>query len=122
MSRVLVTVLVTLAAAVPIAFPAAAGIRSTGLRGLVTRGPITPTCQEGVPCSAPAKHVKITFVRYGIAKSVVTGADGRYAVALVAGTYAVRFPSARFGFRPRTAFVPVGRVATRNFSIDTGIR
>jgi hypothetical protein len=121
MRRALITVLVTLGA-FPIAFPAAAGTQSTGLRGLVTRGPITPTCQEGVPCSAPAKHVKITFVRYGIAKSAVTGADGRYVIALTAGTYAVRFPSTRFGFRPRSALVPAGRVATRNFSIDTGIR
>jgi hypothetical protein len=118
MSRALIAVLAVLAAAIP----AAAGTQSTGLRGLVIRGPITPVCQEGVPCSAPAKHVKITFVRYGIAKSVFTGADGRYLVALTAGTYAVRFPSARFGFRPRTAFVPAGRMATRNFSIDTGIR
>jgi hypothetical protein len=118
MRRVLFAVLATLT----VAFPAAAGTQSTGLRGLVIRGPITPVCQEGVPCSAPAKHVKITFVRYGIAKSVVTGADGRYAIALTAGTYAVRFPSARFGFRPHTALVLAGRMATRNFSIDTGIR
>jgi len=115
-------VLVLSVACLAVALPAAAGTQSTGLRGLVIRGPITPVCQEGVPCSAPAKHVKITFVRYGIAKSVFTGADGRYLVALTAGTYAVRFPSARFGFRPRTAFVPAGRMATRNFSIDTGIR
>jgi hypothetical protein len=109
-------------AALAVSFPAAAGTVGTGLRGLVTRGPITPVCKEGVPCSAPAKHIKITFVRNGVAKSVVTGADGRYTIALTGGTYAVRFPSAPFGFRPRTVFVPAGRLSTRNFSIDTGIR
>jgi hypothetical protein len=122
MRRALFAVLATLTAALPAAVPVAAGTQGTGLRGLVIRGPITPVCREGVPCSAPAKHVKITFVRYGIAKSVFTGADGRYVIALAAGTYAVRFPSARFGFRPHTALVPAGRMATRNFSIDTGIR
>jgi hypothetical protein len=95
---------------------------STGLRGLVTRGPIAPVCKEGVPCTAPAKHVKITFLRNGVAKSVVTGSDGRYTIALAGGTYAVRFPSARFGYRPRIVFAPAGRISTRNFSIDTGIR
>jgi hypothetical protein len=34
----------------------------------------------------------------------------------------VRFPSARFGYRPRIVWVPAGRISTRNFSIDTGIR
>lgn len=102
--------------------PAAAGTQATGLRGLVTRGPVTPVCLEGVPCSAPAKHVRVTFVRAGVAKSVVTGSNGRYSVVLAAGKYAVRFPSSQFGFRPRSVLVVSGRMSTRNFSLDTGIR
>jgi hypothetical protein len=118
MRRALIAMLATLA----VALPAGAGAVGTGLHGLVTRGPITPVCKEGVPCSAPAKHITIRFVRNGVVKSAVTGDDGRYSITLTGGTYAVRFPSARFGFRPRIVFVPAGRMSTRNFSIDTGIR
>src|SRR5882757_1910387 len=118
----LAAVLAVLAIGVPAAAGALGGTQATGVRGLVTRGPITPVCQEGVPCSAPAKHLKITFVRAGVAKAVVTGSNGRYSILLAPGTYAVRFPTAKFGFRPRTALVVAGRMSTRDFSIDTGIR
>lgn len=118
MGRSLVALLACLTAVVP----AAAGMVSTGLRGQVMRGPTTPVCRVGMPCSAPAKHVRITFVRNGVAKSVVTGDTGRYAIELAAGTYGVRLPSAQFGFRPHSAFVTAGRMSIRNFSIDTGIR
>ena len=117
MRRVALIALVALTAAT-----SAAATPGTGLRGLVTRGPIAPVCLEGVPCSGPAKHIKITFVRAGVAKSVLTGANGRYSILLAPGTYAVRFPSAKFGFRPRSAVVVAGRMSTRDFSIDTGIR
>jgi hypothetical protein len=102
----------------------ASATTSTGLRGLVTRGPVTPVCQVDQPCFAPAKHTTIVFTRNGVSKSTVTGDDGRYVIALAAGTYAVRIPSAaKFGsFAPHTASVTAGRKATRNFSIDTGIR
>ncbi len=118
MRRAVLIALVALAASAP----AAATQATTGVRGLVTRGPIAPVCQEGVPCSAPAKHIKITFVRAGVAKTAVTGANGRYSILLAPGSYAVRFPSAKFGFRPRSVVVVAGRMSTRDFSIDTGIR
>lgn len=118
MHRVLLALLIALA----VACPAAAGTRSTGLRGLVTRGPVTPVCQEGVSCTAPSKHTTLTFTRNGVARSVVTGEDGRYSILLHGGSWVVRIPSARFGFQPRTVWVVAGRMTTRNFSIDTGIR
>ena len=105
-----------------IAVPAAVAQTGTGLQGTVTRGPITPVCREGVPCSGPARHIKITFVSAGVAKTVVTGANGRYSILLTPGVYAVRFQSAKFGYRPRSAVVVAGRMSVRNFSIDTGIR
>ena len=95
---------------------------STGLRGTVTQGPVTPVCQEGTPCNAPSKHTTLVFVRNGRSKSAVTDADGRYSILLVAGTYALRIPSARFAFTPHTVTVRAGRMTTRNVSIDTGIR
>ena len=121
MRRGLAAVLAVFAVGVPAA-AGALGAQATGVRGLVMRGPITPVCQEGVPCSAPAKHIKITFARAGVAKTAVTGANGRYSILLAPGTYAVRFPSAKFGFRPRSVVVVAGRMSTRDFSIDTGIR
>jgi hypothetical protein len=110
-------------AALAVAVPASAGTKSTGLRGIVTRGPITPVCRVDTPCSAPAKHITIVFTRNGVSKSTVTGDDGRYSIWLATGTYAVRIPSAaKFGFTPRTVYVTAGRMSVRNFSIDTGIR
>ena len=106
-----------------LAIPATAGTTSTGLRGLVTRGPVTPVCRAGEPCSAPARHVTIVFTRNGVSKSTITGDDGRYSILLKAGTYATRISAAaKFGFAPRSVYVPAGRISTRNFSIDTGIR
>jgi hypothetical protein len=119
MRRVILIALATCA----VALPATAGTTSTGLRGLVTRGPITPVCRVDTPCTAPAKHTTIVFIRNGVSKSAVTGDTGRYSILLAAGTYAVRIPAgARFGFKPRTVYVTAGRMSTRNFSIDTGIR
>lgn len=109
-------------AVVIFAAPAAATTQSTGLRGLVTRGPVTPVCQEGVSCTAPSKRTTVTFTRSGVTKSAVTGTDGRYSVLLAAGTYTVRIPTAKFGFTPRSVTVVAGRMSIRNFSIDTGIR
>jgi hypothetical protein len=102
--------------------PASGATTGTGLRGLVVRGPVRPVCQPGVSCDAPAKHVTLTFTRSGVSKSVVTGDDGRYRILLAAGTYAVRIPSAKLGFSPRSAVVTGGRISVRNFSIDTGMR
>ena len=49
-------------------------------------------------------------------------ATGHYRIALMAGTYLVRIPSARFGFKPRQVSVVAGQITVRNFLIDTGIR
>jgi Carboxypeptidase regulatory-like domain len=110
-------------AALVLAVAPVTGATSSGLRGLVTRGPTTPVCRVDHPCSEPAAHVKLTFVRSGRSWSVVTGADGRYRIALAPGTYALRVPSAgRFAYDPTKVVVPRGRVAVVNVSIDTGIR
>jgi hypothetical protein len=98
-----------------------AGAATSGLRGLVTRGPTSPVCREGVSCTAPAKDVLVTFHKTGLTRSVRTGSDGRYRIVLPAGTYAVTLTRA-FRFSPRSAVVPAGRMGVRNFAIDTGIR
>ena len=74
--------------------PAQAGTTS-GVRGLVSRGPITPVCRAGEPCTAPAKHVLLLFLRNGITHRATSGDDGRYRLALAPGAYTLRVPSAR---------------------------
>ncbi len=106
-----------------LAATASAHSASTGLQGVVTRGPITPVCQEGVPCSAPAKHATLTFSRNGVSYSATTDDQGHYLIHLAAGTWTVRIaPATKFGFKPQAAYVRAGVVRVQNFSIDTGIR
>ncbi len=95
-------------------------LASALLHGAVTLGPVTPVCRVGVPCSKPAVRVVLTFTRGTHAVRVRTDAHGRYAVALVPGTYAVR---ASLGMRitPSTVTARAGR-HLRRFAIDTGIR
>jgi hypothetical protein len=97
----------------------------TGLHGVVTRGPTTPVCQVGKPCSEPAVGAVLAFSRDGrVAARVRAGAGGRYAVRLAAGTYAVRVsPAQRIGgLTPGRVRVAAGLDGRVDFSIDTGIR
>ena len=108
----------------------AAGARATttpsGLRGLVTRGPITPVCVAEQPCSEPAPHVTLLFSRNGrVAGRAVTNGEGRYRVRLPAGLYSVRRPGDATigrGLEPGRARVRPARFMRVDFSIDTGIR
>jgi len=97
-----------------------------GLNGTVTRGPTTPVCKVGVPCSEPAAGAVLVFERGGrVAAHVRTDTQGRYAVKLAAGTYVVEVaprPRIGTGIRPRTVRVVGGSTRRVDFSIDTGIR
>jgi hypothetical protein len=100
---------------------------TSGLRGLVTRGPITPVCVAEQPCSEPAPGVTLVFSRNGrVVGRTVTNGYGRYRVKLPAGLYAVRRPGAADsigrGLEPDHARVRAGRFMRVDFSIDTGIR
>jgi hypothetical protein len=105
---------------------AATGASSSGLRGLVTRGPITPVCVAGQPCSEPAKNVTLVFSRNGrVVRRARTNDRGRYRVALAPGLYAVRItprPSIGRGLEPVRARVMRARFRRLDFAIDTGIR
>ncbi len=97
---------------------------ASGLFGTVSRGPTTPVCRVGVPCSKPAVGVRLEFVRGGrVVRSVVTGARGAYRVLLPPGTYALRVEprSPVGGVKPAT--VTVGSALRRvDVFVDTGIR
>lgn len=110
--------------------PATAGGRlapaSGALRGLVTRGPITPVCVAEAPCSEPAPNVTLVFLRNGrIAGRAVTDRGGVYRLRLPAGVYAVRRATATgldHKLEPNSARVFANRRVRVDFAIDTGIR
>ena len=96
----------------------------TGLRGIVTRGPITPVCVEDEPCDEPAAGITLRFSRQGpVVVRVKTDRAGHYRVELPPGRYAVT-TALRAGatLTPRTARVVRARVGRVDFFIDTGIQ
>jgi hypothetical protein len=118
--------LALLGSAVILSAGAASGATVSGLRGLVTRGPIMPVCMVDQPCDEPAANVRLVFLRNGVVVSRArTGATGWYRVALAPGRYAVRLPGKPVLGRivkPQTVRVLRGRYSRVDFSIDTGIR
>jgi hypothetical protein len=116
--------LVIATAAAILAGTADAGSTS-GVGGVLVRGPITPVCRVGTPCDAPAPGVTLVFTRAGHASRVRTGAGGHFSIALRPGLYAVRVvPVAPIGsgLSPRSIRVPVGGWARIRLMLDTGIR
>jgi hypothetical protein len=104
----------------------AAGTGRSGLRGIVERAPIRPVCAVEQECSAPAKHIQLTFVRAGYRSGVTrTDATGHYRIALAPGTWAVQTaaaPKIGAGISPRSVRVYAARFRVVDFTIDTGIR
>jgi hypothetical protein len=93
----------------------------TLLHGVVTIGPTTPVCRDGVPCSKPAAGVTLRFSRGTAVIRVRTDAEGRYYARLAPGVWTVK---ASVGVRTTPTPFTVLRVTTqrRNFAIDSGIR
>ena len=96
------------------------------LHGTITRGPTTPVCQVGKPCSEPYAGALLVFTRNGrVAARTRSDAHGRYSVKLRLGTYTVSM-----GVKPRLGSgVQPGKITLRraaptriDFSVDTGIR
>lgn len=103
----------------------AEAVTTSGLRGLVTRSPTMPVCEQGVPCSAPAKNTPLVFSRAGKVVKTRTDRTGRYRVSLAPGSWSVRSnaaPRIGSGIAPRVARVLATRYRVVNFDIDTGIR
>ena len=103
---------------------ASAGTSSSGLRGKVTRGPITPVCRVGVPCYEPARGVKLIFSRSGkVVAWTTTNSKGWYRISLKPGAYSVSTNRPGFERKPKPSRVTVRDSMRRvDFSIDTGIR
>jgi hypothetical protein len=118
--------LLLLMAALTISGGTAAGSTGSGLRGVVTRGPIMPVCMVDQPCDEPAAKVRLVFVQSGtVVARARTSETGRYRVALAPGRYTVRLPGKPAVGRivkPQTVRVLRARYSRVDFSIDTGIR
>jgi hypothetical protein len=98
----------------------------SGLHGTVMRGPTTPVCRAGVPCSAPAAGAELLFLRHHhVAARVRVRKNGTYAVRLAPGVYTVvvrPWPRIGTGIHPHRIRVLAGPPRELNFWIDTGIR
>jgi hypothetical protein len=115
----------TLVLCVALATGAASAGGSSGVGGVLFRGPVTPVCRAGVACDAPAPGVTLVFTRARHAFRARTGPGGRFSLALKPGTYAVRIaptPTIGSGLAPRAVRVPVGGWARVRLTVDTGIR
>ena len=88
-------------------------------------GPIKPVCKIGERCEKPAAGIVLQFKRAGhVVARVTTTPKGTYRVRLRPGAYAVStVPPRRIGtgLTPRAVRVPKGRIARRNFHLDTGL-
>ena len=125
LASALTALLATALLATPLLAMGATAAAPSGLRGVVMRGPITPVCREGVPCSAPARNTPLVFTRAGRSVKTRTDAIGRYRIALSPGLWSVHTaaaPRVGTGISPSTARVLAGRFRVADFEIDTGIR
>jgi hypothetical protein len=99
---------------------------TTGLTGIVVRGPITPLCQSQVPCDVP---FSATFSVEQNARRISefrSDADGRFTVMLPAGVYRVVAGTDAPILSPLSQakmveVLPVGLTEVR-LDFDTGIR
>ena len=117
--------LVAALASVAVGATSTHAVSPSGLRGVVTRSPITPVCIEGVPCSAPAKNTPLVFFQRRRSVRTRTDRVGRYRVTLAPGWWSVRTataPRIGSGIEPHTVRVFAARFRVVNLDIDTGIR
>lgn len=110
-----------------LAIPTASAVPPSGLWGVVRRGPTTPVCISGRPCSAPAPNLTLLFSRGGvIAARATTNGQGAYRVRLRPATYTVAVKEAvrpiGRGLKPGTAHVIASHYSRQDFMLDTGIR
>jgi hypothetical protein len=96
------------------------------LHGTIMRGPTTPVCQVGKPCSAPMANAVLVFRRNGVvAARARSDANGHYSVSLRLGTYEVSLavrPKIGSGIKPQTITLRRAVRTRIDFYVDTGIR
>jgi len=97
---------------------------TSGLHGMVVKGPTQPLCRQGQPCTGPAQ-VTLLFKRGTRVYRTRSTAAGIYRITLPAGYYTVT-TAQRIGItlnlRPQRVHVRAAHNDLLNFRIDTGIR
>src|SRR5437870_357314 len=63
--------------------------RTTGLTGVVMRGPTTPVCRVDVPCEAPFSAGFTVQIAGRVVGQFRSDASGQFAVSLDPGTYTI---------------------------------
>jgi hypothetical protein len=93
----------------------------SGVEGIVVRGPTSPACAAGSPCSAPARDVTVQATKGGnVVASTTTDNEGRFTLALHAGDYTIS--ALGRGTEPQDVHVTASKLTEVAFLIDTGIR
>lgn len=98
---------------------------TTGITGVVTRGPVTPVCRVDVPCSAPFVATFSVLQGTKVIGSFRSDSEGRFTVMLYPGTYSVIPTDATLlGPSGQSKTVTVGSpgLTILNLEFDTGIR
>jgi hypothetical protein len=121
-----VRLVLSLLAAALLAAPAGASDQSSsGIAGLVLRGPTQPVCTVGVRCEGPAADAALAVTKSSrIVARTRTNEQGRFRLALAPGRYTVITTGARIGQMAPSVTVRVraGAYARVTLHIDTGIR
>ena len=112
------------AARIQLDAPVAVAALRSGLHGTVSV-PL-PVCIQDQPCSRKSPGVKLSFWRgERVVGSVISGAGGRYQIALAPGGYAATSPAAlrpKGSIRQSPVRVVAGTFREVEFLVDTGIR
>jgi hypothetical protein len=123
--RVVLIPLAALVSVVPVTVGAAPLRLSSGLHGVVMRGPTKPVCPEEQSCEKQAARIVLRFSRDGrLVAWAKTDTSGAYRVRLRPGTYTVKTTTRTVGsgLTPRVVPVPRERLARVDFHLDTGIQ
>jgi len=116
--RLLILVALLLSACGGAATPAA-GIRGTVLAGPACPGPV----RVDSPCPDRAVAMTIEVVQgTSVVATVTSGPDGRFSVAVAAGSYVLRSRSGLPALRPQNVTVAAGTYTEVELHADTGIR
>ena len=98
---------------------------STGLVGTVTRGPVTPVCRVGVPCSAPFSAAFSVSQGQQVVARFQSDSAGHYQVLLAPGSYTITPDSGAPVFprsQAKAATVGSSELTHLDLQFDTGIR
>jgi len=103
-----------------------AGNISTGLTGVVLRGPIMPVCQTNVPCDAPFSASFTVQQSTVVVGRFQSDSQGHFEVKLPPGTYRIvpgaDAPIISPGSQAKEVEVLPDSITTVQLEFDTGIR